>query len=397
MVAFFERHTALEFSDGNAIADIHGATPGAGTGGRSVCAAPYDARALGPLFPLLRKPMPETAFLGSPIMAGSGFLAAFMSATRSLKSFAHVARRLSRHMCRPRAAPARDAARQRQRARGAPRPLGGRSRRRALGFVARKEPHRRGRRGARRPRRDAVGCGRRARSAATILAAGGYPHTSRAGAATFGYGDAAGHCHFSVAPPSASGDGLRLGEAAGGVVDTSLAAAGAWCPGLARALCERQRRDFPHIVERGKPGIIGVLGTASASSTRRTVITTTSPRCCAPSRRGGSRFLSRLLRAPFSAATASASRWPVPAAGRALHPFRLHQDRRSRSGRSARACGIDPAGLEATVEEFNRYARNGRGSRLRPRFDAVQPQAGRSGVEAEPLRRPPRSRARSTR
>ena len=40
MVAFFEQHTSLQFADGNAIADIHGDTPGAGTGGRSVIAAP---------------------------------------------------------------------------------------------------------------------------------------------------------------------------------------------------------------------------------------------------------------------------------------------------------------------------------------------------------------------
>lgn len=47
MVSFFERHTQLQFADGNGIADIHGNTPGAGTGGRSVIAAPYDGRQVG--------------------------------------------------------------------------------------------------------------------------------------------------------------------------------------------------------------------------------------------------------------------------------------------------------------------------------------------------------------
>lgn len=47
MVEFFRRHTALEFVDGNAVPDFHGNTPGAVTGGRSVCAAPFDARRLG--------------------------------------------------------------------------------------------------------------------------------------------------------------------------------------------------------------------------------------------------------------------------------------------------------------------------------------------------------------
>ncbi|HEY8332733.1 MAG TPA: FAD-dependent oxidoreductase, partial [Tardiphaga sp.] len=97
MVSFFHDHTALQFVDGNGIADIHGATPGAGTGGRSVCAAPFDGRTLGPLIARLRPPLRETAFLGMPIMAGPD-LAAFMSVTRSAKSLVHVARRLSRHL-----------------------------------------------------------------------------------------------------------------------------------------------------------------------------------------------------------------------------------------------------------------------------------------------------------
>jgi succinate dehydrogenase/fumarate reductase flavoprotein subunit len=62
MVAFFEKHTHLQFADGNAIADIHGDTPGAGTGGRSVIAAPYDARQLDKkLLKRLRKTLRDPA------------------------------------------------------------------------------------------------------------------------------------------------------------------------------------------------------------------------------------------------------------------------------------------------------------------------------------------------
>ena len=53
MVAFFETETELQFADGNGIADIHGNSPGAGTGGRSVIAAPYDGRKLGAMISLL--------------------------------------------------------------------------------------------------------------------------------------------------------------------------------------------------------------------------------------------------------------------------------------------------------------------------------------------------------
>ena len=49
MVAFFEERTDLQFVDGNAIPDIHGNVPGAGTQGHQVIAAPYDGREVGPL------------------------------------------------------------------------------------------------------------------------------------------------------------------------------------------------------------------------------------------------------------------------------------------------------------------------------------------------------------
>ena len=46
MVAFFEKHTALQFVSGTWIADIQGDLPGAGTGGRSVGPKPINARRL---------------------------------------------------------------------------------------------------------------------------------------------------------------------------------------------------------------------------------------------------------------------------------------------------------------------------------------------------------------
>jgi succinate dehydrogenase/fumarate reductase flavoprotein subunit len=71
MVAFFEQKTALHFEDGNRICDTYGNVPGAGTGGRSVIAAPFDARLIGGLVNRLRLPLPETTFMGMTIQAGS--------------------------------------------------------------------------------------------------------------------------------------------------------------------------------------------------------------------------------------------------------------------------------------------------------------------------------------
>ncbi|MGE8386135.1 MAG: FAD-dependent oxidoreductase, partial [Pseudomonas putida] len=75
MVAFFEKHTALQFADGNGIPDMHGDTPGAAQGGHQVIAAPYDARQVGALLPRLRKTLRETSFMGMPIMAGADLAA----------------------------------------------------------------------------------------------------------------------------------------------------------------------------------------------------------------------------------------------------------------------------------------------------------------------------------
>jgi glycine/D-amino acid oxidase-like deaminating enzyme len=93
MVAFFEKYTALQFEGGTKIADTCGNAPGAGVGGRSVIAAPYDARGLGDLLDRLRLPMRETTFTGMTIQAGDD-LTAFMSVTRSPRAFV----RFSRHL-----------------------------------------------------------------------------------------------------------------------------------------------------------------------------------------------------------------------------------------------------------------------------------------------------------
>src|SRR5947209_11046510 len=97
MVDFYERHTALQFIDGNKIPDMNGDLPGAALGGRSVCAAPFDGRQLGPLIDKLRPPLPEISFFGMGIASGAD-LNHFMNVTRSAQSFVHVGRRFTKHL-----------------------------------------------------------------------------------------------------------------------------------------------------------------------------------------------------------------------------------------------------------------------------------------------------------
>ena len=97
MIDFFQRETAVMFIDGNAIPDFHGASPGAREGGRSVCAAPFDARELGPRFAQLRPPLDLISPWGMGIASGTE-LRHFLNAMRNWRSFAYVTRRVVWHM-----------------------------------------------------------------------------------------------------------------------------------------------------------------------------------------------------------------------------------------------------------------------------------------------------------
>lgn len=258
MVEFFHHKTNLQFSAGNAIADIHGDSPGAGTGGRSVIAAPFDGRELDTqTLKKLRTTMPETAFLGMPIQAGPD-LAAFFNVMRSPKAFLHVAKRVSRH--------AYDLARYgraMQLVNGVA--LTGRLAKsaQALGvemWVA--SPAKQLLKEDERVTGILVGTskGEVAIQAAkgVVLATGGFPWDVSRRKALFPK-TPTGQEHWPLPPSSASGDGLSLGEAAGGMVDTTLYSPVAWAPVSRVPYRDGHVGHFPHIIDRAKPGVIGVL------------------------------------------------------------------------------------------------------------------------------------------
>ena len=355
MVSFFERHTALQFADGNGIADIHGDTPGAGTGGRSVIAAPYSAYGLGRLLKRLRRTLRETSFMGMPIMAGAD-LGAFLTLTRNWRSALHVAKRLGRHLLGLaikgrathlvngvalvarlaksaedlgvllwEAAPAKSLIQDQGRVAGAvvDTPKG------PVAIHARK---------------------------AVVLAAGGFPNDIERRKALFPR-TPTGQEHLALPPLGANGDGLRLGESVGAAVATDLVSPVAWCPVSAVPYKDGSVGHFPHIIERGKPGIIGVLA-------------------------NGKRFVNE-AGGYYDYAKAMVDQAPGDEVASWLicsHPFQrryglgisrpfpLPVEPFIRSGylktgntiaELANACGIDAKGLQVTVEAFNRHARQG--------------------------------------
>lgn len=354
MIAFFETQTAVRFEPGSHIPDTYGHLPGAGKGGRSVIAQPFDGRTLGAAFALLRKPLRETSFWGLTIQAGAD-LRAFMTMTRSLPAFAHVTRRMGRHMW--------DLARYRratQLRNG--NALVARLIRSALDAGVDLRPSH----AAQHLLRDKDGRvtgavllaeGQEVRITArcgVVLASGGFAHDPKRRASQFPANDS----HRSLAVETATGDGLHMGEAVGAHQARDLASPGAWCPVSLVPWPDGREAPFPHIIERGKPGIIAVLPNGK--------------RFCNEGL-GYHDFVAALLEATPEGAVPEAWLITTRAFQRRYglgisRPFPLPLRPWLRNGylvsaRTARdlagRCGIDPAGLEASLADWNQHAAAG--------------------------------------
>ena len=96
MVGFFAQSTEVAWLDGNNVPDFH-ETAGHARGGRSVVAAPYDGRKLGPWIDKLRPPLDVTSLWGMGIGSGAD-IRAFFDAMRKPKAALYVAKRLGRHL-----------------------------------------------------------------------------------------------------------------------------------------------------------------------------------------------------------------------------------------------------------------------------------------------------------
>lgn len=353
MVDFFERNTAVAFVDGNAIPDFH-ATPGSAAGGRSVAAAPYDGRGLGAWIARLRPPLDVVSLWGMGI-AGGADMAHFFKASRSPRSALHVAGRLLRH--------ARDLVRHgrgmqlvngnalvaRLLRSALDRGVEVRTATPVLRLVAE---------GGRVTGAVLGGAAgeRRIAARAVVLAAGGFPHDRARIARLFAHApDGSGH--HSAAPESNSGDGLALGEAAGGRVADDLAAAGAWAP-VSLVPGRDGPRPFPHLVERAKPGFIAVdaggrrfVNEADSYHDFMAALFRATPPGRAPVA-----WLIADHRAQRRFGLGWAKPFPFP-----LRPYLASGYlRRGRTlAELAAACGLDPAALAATVARFNAGAARG--------------------------------------
>lgn len=355
MVEFFRRHTAVQFHSGSRMPDMHDG-PGAVLGGRSLCAQPFDGRRLGEWIEKLRPPLDLISLAGMGIAGGTD-LTHFLDASRSPRSALYAAGRLLRHF-RDRLLHGRGLHLVNGNA------LVARLLRSALDLrvsLLTEAPVRR------LLERDGRVVGalldQRGRpteiraSRGVVLACGGFPHDRARIAQSFPHAPD-GRGHHSAAPPSNTGDGLRLGEAVGGRVADDLAHAGAWAPVSRVPRRDGSTGSFPHLMERAKPGFLIV-------------------------RRDGRRFANEadsyhdLMNALFAATPPgeAAVAWLIGdrrARSRygigAVRPFPFpdspwlgngYLKRGDSLAELARQCGIDSEQLAASVARFNRHAARG--------------------------------------
>jgi succinate dehydrogenase/fumarate reductase flavoprotein subunit len=255
MLRFFEDKTQVRFVP-TLYPDYHPEAEGGVDVGRSVLAAPFNASRLGKELKRLRPPLKTITFLGMMFNSSNVDIKHFFNATKSLKSFLYVSKRLASHFVElglhgrgvtvtsgnalvarlaktafdmgvpvHTSAPAVGLIQEQGRVVGAVVEIGGE--RRAI----------RARRGV-------------------VLAAGGfaqdpkrrtdlYPHLKRSGG------------HFSPVPSGNTGDGLTLAEQAGAVFRPRFPNAAAWMP-VSLVPDSGGHTPYPHLLDRYKPGVIAV-------------------------------------------------------------------------------------------------------------------------------------------
>ncbi len=257
MVAFFERETEMKFVP-TLYPDYHPTVAGGVDIGRSILAAPFDIRGLGKDMARLKPPLKTITFIGMMFNSSNADLKHFFQVTKSLTSFLYVAKRLVTHLKEL-------ALYQRGIHVTSGNALAARLAKSALVLgipiltsspvkeILMKDEQAVG------VRAGGEGSDRRITARhGVVLACGGFPHDVKRIAKAYPHLQRGGE-HLSPTPTSNTGDGLNLAEAAGGKVDIRFKDTSAWMPVSYVPYGNGEFGVFPHLLDRYKPGIIGVL------------------------------------------------------------------------------------------------------------------------------------------
>lgn len=356
MVEFFERETEMKFVP-TLYPDYHPDAPGGVDIGRSILAAPYDIRGLGKDMQRLKPPLETITFMGMMFNSSNADLKHFFSATKSIVSFCYVARRLATHM--------KELALYR---RGinvtSGNALAARLAKSALAIdipIHTSTPVKEllSENGKVVGVRASAADGElriRARHG-VVLACGGFPHDLKRIAQAYPHVKRGGE-HLSPTPVGNTGDGLSMAEKAGGAVALDFADASSWMPVSKVPIGRGRTGVFPHLLDRYKPGVIGVLRSGrrfTNESNSYHDVGAALIRACEGERETAMWLIcDKVALGKYGLGYAKPAPMPV---GPLLRKGYLMKG--ETIGELARNCGIDPNALEKTVHAYNLDAARG--------------------------------------
>jgi len=359
MVDFLQRETTMQFVP-TLYPDYHCDAPGGAQIGRSILAAPYDIRGLGKDMARLKPPLETITFIGMMFNSSNADLKHFFRATKSLTSFLYVARRLATHV--------KELALYRRGVQvTSGNALAARLAKSALDLgipIETGTPVRgliveqgrvlgvrtEGAAGPREPREW------RARQG-VVLACGGFPHDLERLAKAYPH-VARGGEHLSPTPESNTGDGVSMGEAAGGVADIRYADSAAWMPVSRVPMGKGRFGVFPHLLDRYKPGVIGVLASGkrftNESESYHDVGAALTRACEGQKDTVMWLVCDKTTLGKYGLGYVKPA--PMPLGPHLRNGYLLRGQTLAELARNA---GIDPEGLEATVRDYNVHAVRG--------------------------------------
>ena len=352
MVQFFERETAMQFVP-TLYPDYHPDVAGGVDIGRSILAKPFDIRELGADMARLKPPLKTITFIGMMFNSSNADLKHFFQVTKSLTSFLYVARRLATHLKEL-------ALYRRGIAVTSGNALAARLAKSALDLgihILTSTPAQ----GIEMDGDRAVGVRTaqgtlRARHG-VVLACGGFPHDVKRLAQAYPHVKR-GHQHLSPTPVSNTGDGVNMAEQLGAVVDIRFKDAAAWMPVSRVDYGNGEIGVFPHLLDRYKPGIIGVLANGrrfTNESNSYHDVGAAMVRACEGQKETAMWLVcDKATLAKYGIGFVKPAPMPI---GKFLRNGYLVKG--NTLAELAKNCGIDPAGLEQTVREYNVGAVNG--------------------------------------
>ena len=350
MVEFFERETEMKFVP-TMYPDYHPTMAGGVDIGRSILAAPFDIRSLGQDMPRLKPPLKTITFIGMMFNSSNADLKHFFQATKSLTSFIYVAKRLVTHIKElvlyQRGINVTSgnalAARLAKSALDLSIPILTSS---SVKEILMKNGHATG------VRAGGEG-GERLITArhGVVLACGGFPHDVKRIAKAYPHLQRGGE-HLSPTPTSNTGDGLNMAEAVGGKVEIRFKDAAAWMPVSYVPYANGEFGVFPHLLDRYKPGIIGVLKNGkrftNESNSYHDVGTDLIQACNGQKDTAMWLVCDKATLGKYGIGFVKPAPMPI---GRFLRNGYLIQG--NTLAELAQNSGIDSAGLEQTVREYN--------------------------------------------